>query len=209
MASTLAAANIFDRYMHTSQILRTSQYAAVFSLSASCGVAQASCGTAFCSINTDWDSQTPWYEQEAAIRFDLRAEYIRLNQLRSGTDKTIASGVIGEHDEIETRNLNWIANLSYAVTPSLSLALQAPVVRRAHTHIFNDPIEPERENWQFTRLGDITALAHLRLDNAQSSHDITYGLIGGVKLPTGSIKIQNSAGEVAERSLQPVRGLLT
>lgn len=57
----------------------------------------------------------------------------------------------------------------------------------------NDPIQAEREDWQFTRLGDISALAHLRLDNAQSSHDLAYGLIGGLKLPTGSRKVQNAS----------------
>lgn len=179
---------------------------AVILFSAVHPVANASCGTAFCSLNTDWNTQTLWNEPEAAFRFDLRAEYIDQNQLRSGADKTAASGIIGEHDEIETRNLNWIASLSHAVSPSLSLALQVPVVTRDHTHIFNDPIEPERENWQFTRLGDISALAHLRLDKAQSPHDLVYGLIGGVKLPTGSTKVQNASGEVAERSLQPGSG---
>ncbi len=170
------------------------------------GNANASCGTAFCSLNTDWDTQTAWGEKEATTRFDLRTEYIKQDQLRSGTDKVAASGVIGEHDEIKTRNLNWIASVSYALSPSLNLALQIPIVVRDHTHVFNDPIQPERENWQFTRLGDISALAHLRLDKAQSSHDLAYGLIGGVKLPTGSSKVQNSSGEVAERSLQPGSG---
>jgi hypothetical protein len=196
--------------MHTSQFFCIFQSAtAILSLGLLCllcEIANASCGTAFCSIHTDWDTQTPWNEQEAAIRLNLRAEYIHLNQLRSGTDKIAASSLSGEHNEIETHNLNWIGNLSYAISPALSVALQMPVVTRDHTHIFNEVTGPEQENWQFTRLGDITALTHWRLDKAQSSHDFAYGLIGGVKLPTGSIKVQNSAGEIAERSLQPGSG---
>lgn len=47
--------------------------------------AAASCGSAFCSINTDWDSQAPW--QDAATRLDLRMEYIHQDQLRAGTGK--------------------------------------------------------------------------------------------------------------------------
>lgn len=191
--------------MSTRPSLRTLSQAIIL-FSAVHTVANASCGTAFCSLNTDWDTQTPWDGQAAATRFDLRTEYIRQDQLRSGTDNTAVAGVTGEHDEIETRNLNWIASVSHAVSPSLSVALQVPVVNRDHTHIFNDPVDPEQENWQFTRLGDVSALAYLRLDRAQSSHNLAYGLIGGIKLPTGSIKVQNASGEVAERSLQPGSG---
>ena len=51
--------------------------------------AAASCGSAFCTINTDWDTQAPW--QDDATRLDLRAEYIRQDQLRAGTDKAAAA----------------------------------------------------------------------------------------------------------------------
>lgn len=166
--------------------------------------AEASCGSAFCSLNTDWDTQTPW--QDDATRLDLRMEYIHQDQLRSGTDKATASGTVGEHDEIRTRNRNFVASLSHAFSPSLNLALQVPLVSRDHAHVFNDVGGPEPESWNFTRLGDVRVLAHLRLDNAQSPHDRSYGLIGGLKFPTGSISMRNSAGELAERSLQPGSG---
>jgi hypothetical protein len=168
------------------------------------GNATASCGSAFCSVNTDWDTQTLWAEN--ATRLDVRMEYIRQDQLRSGTDKATASGEIGEHDEIKTLNRNFIASLSHAFSPSLSVALQVPLVSRDHSHVFNDVGGPEPESWDFTRLGDVRVLAHLRLDDAQSSRDRAYGLIGGAKLPTGSINVRNSAGEAAERSLQPGSG---
>jgi len=166
--------------------------------------AEASCGSAFCSLNTDWDTQAPW--QDDATRLDLRMETIRQDQLRSGTDKATASGTVGEHDEIRTRNRNLVASLSHAFSPSLNLALQVPLVSRDHAHVFNDVGGPEPESWDFTRLGDVRVLAHLRLDDAQSPHDRSYGLIGGVKLPTGSIDVRNAAGELAERSLQPGSG---
>ena len=166
--------------------------------------AAASCGSAFCSLNTDWDTQAPW--QDDATRLDLRMEYIHQDQLRSGTDKATASGTVGEHDEISTRNRNFVASLSHAFSSSLNLALQVPLVSRNHAHVFNGVDGPEPESWDFTRLGDVRVLAHLRLDNAQSSHDRSYGLIGGVKLPTGSIDVRNAAGELAERSLQPGSG---
>ncbi len=167
-------------------------------------VAEASCGSAFCTINTDWDTQAPW--QSDATRLDLRMEFIHQDQLRAGKDKITASGEVGEHDEIKTLNRNLIASVSHAFSPSLILALQVPLVARDHSHVFNDAGGPEPESWDFTRLGDVRLLAHLRLDDAQSSHDRAYGLIGGVKLPTGSINVRNSAGEAAERSLQPGSG---
>lgn len=166
--------------------------------------AAASCGSAFCTINTDWDTQAPW--QDDATRLDLRAEYIRQDQLRAGTDKAAAAGEVGTHDEISTRNRNMVASLSHAFGPSLRAALQVPLVSRDHSHVFNGVGGPEPESWNFTRLGDVSVLAHLRLDDAQSMHERAYGLIGGVKLPTGSIKVRNSAGELAERSLQPGSG---
>ncbi|MHB0972746.1 MAG: hypothetical protein ACYC0P_00695 [Thiobacillus sp.] len=166
--------------------------------------AAASCGSAFCSINTDWDSQAPW--QDAATRLDLRMEYIHQDQLRAGTGKAAPSGTVGEHDEIRTLNRNLVASLSHAFSPSLNLALQVPLVSRDHAHVFNDIGGPEPESWDFTRLGDVRVLAHLRLDEAQSPHDRAYGLIGGVKLPTGSTDVRNAAGELAERSLQPGSG---
>ncbi|MGE5320017.1 MAG: hypothetical protein ACM3KD_07545 [Hyphomicrobiaceae bacterium] len=167
-------------------------------------VSAASCGSAFCTINTDWDTQAPW--QDDATRLDLHMEYIRQDQLRSGTDKTAASGTPGEHDEIRTLNRNFVASLSHAFSPSLGLALQVPLVARNHAHVFNGVGGPEPESWNFTRLGDLRVLAHLRLDDAQSPHGRAYGLIAGVKLPTGSIKVRNDAGELAERSLQPGTG---
>jgi len=88
--------------------------------------AAASCGSAFCTINTDWDTQTPW--QENATRLDLRMEMIHQNQLRSGTDKTTAAGVTGEHDEIKTLNRNMVASVSHAFSSSLGVTLQAPLV---------------------------------------------------------------------------------
>lgn len=164
----------------------------------------ASCGSAFCTINTDWDLQAPW--QNNATHLDLRVETIHQDQLRYGTNKASLSGEVGEHDEVKTLNRNFIASISHALSSSLNLALKVPLVSRYHSHVFNDVGGPERESWEFTRLGDVRVLAHLRVDDAQSSHGRAFGLIGGVKLPTGSINVRNSAGEVAERSLQPGSG---
>ena len=45
-------------------------------------MAAASCGSAFCSVNTSWDAQGTWLEPGA--RVDLRYEQIRQDQPRAG-----------------------------------------------------------------------------------------------------------------------------
>ena len=188
----------------SSKTIQGRQYMAALFLLASHGAAMASCGSAFCSINTDWNAQTLWTEN--ATQLDLRMEYINQDQLRAGRDKTTASGEVGAHDEIETRNRNVIASLSHAVSSSVSLTLSVPVVSRDHSHFHNGEDGPELESWDFTQLGDVRMSAYWRLDAAQSPQDTVYGLVGGVKLPTGSTDQRNSAGETAERSLQPGTG---
>lgn len=187
-----------------SPAIRGRKCAAALILLVSHGAAMASCGSAFCSINTDWDAQTPWTEN--ATQLDVRMEYINQDQLRAGKDKTTASGEVGEHDEIETRNRNVIASLSHAISSSVSLTLSVPVVSRDHSHFHNGEDGPELESWNFTQVGDVRVLAYWRLDQAQSSQDTTYGLVGGIKLPTGSTDERNAACEMAERSLQPGTG---
>jgi hypothetical protein len=163
--------------------------------------AAASCGSAFCTFNTDWDTQAPW--QDDATRLDLRMEYIHQNQVRSGTDKSVGAG---HHQEVETYNRNGVLGLSHAFSPDWNVSIQIPVVSREHLHIHNHHGVPLPERWDFTALGDVRVLAHWRLDAAQSPHDRAYGLIGGIKLPTGSIDERNGDGTAAERSLQPGSG---
>ncbi len=149
-----------------SRTIRLLQCSATLLLGAVHGTATASCGSAFCSVNPDGFAHTPW--AESATQLDLRTEYIDQDQLRAGRDKTVPSGEVDEHDEIETRNRNYIAGISHAVSADLSLTL--------------------------------------RLDAAQSSNDLAYGLIGGIKLRTGATDEHNNEGEEAERSLQPGTG---
>ena len=176
------------------------KYVAVLALWLAQGVAFASCGATFCTINTDWDTQAPW--QNDASRLDLRMEYIRQDQLRSGTTKAAGGG---HHQEVETYNRNWVLGLSHAFAPDWNLSVQIPVVSRDHLHIHHHQGVPIPENWDFTRLGDIRVLTHVRLDDWAPAGGTT-GLIGGIKLPTGSIKVRNGDGDLAERSLQPGSG---
>lgn len=161
----------------------------------------ASCGSAFCTVNTDWNAQAPW--QNSATQLDVRTEYIHQNQVRSGTRKSVDAG---HHEEVETYNRNTWLTLSQAFTPELNVSVQVPIVSRDHLHVHHHHGVPLRDRWDFTELGDMRILAHARLDDIPASGRTAYGLIAGVKLPTGSTDQRNRAGDLAERSLQPGSG---
>ncbi|WP_223264432.1 hypothetical protein [Sulfuriferula plumbiphila] len=172
---------------------------------ASCSeMANASCGAAFCTLNSDWGIQGAW--EHSGTRLDLRYEWVRQGQLRSGTAKAAAAGIADTHDEVKTLNRNTIATLDHSLDSNWGIALRLPVVARKHEHIHNDPINgAQPETWKFSALGDVQLLGLYRFDPGHTS-PASAGLRFGVKLPTGSIAQRNAGGELAERSLQPGSG---
>lgn len=162
---------------------------------------RASCGSSFCSVNTQWESQGAW--SEPGLRFGLRYEYLDQNQLRSGSRKAEPDATPGSMttDELNTLNRNWLANLDYTIDRNWSVSLQLPYVVRDHRHVFNDVV-PVTETWSITGLGDLRALATYQVAVNQGA----VGLRLGVKLPTGSTKETNGDGVTAERALQPGTG---
>ncbi len=85
---------------------------ATLALCATTMPAQASCGSAFCTLNTNEDALGPWVKP--GLRLDLRAEYVRQDTLRSGTHKVDAAGEPDTHDEVHTLNRNFVASLDYS-----------------------------------------------------------------------------------------------
>ena len=71
--------------------LRTLVVAGV--VAASSSVAQASCGSAFCLVNTNWGAQGVW--TEPGWRGDLRYEYINQDQPRAGTQDVSVGQIPG------------------------------------------------------------------------------------------------------------------
>ncbi|HEY3325910.1 MAG TPA: transporter [Novimethylophilus sp.] len=164
--------------------------------------AAAHCGGAFCTLNTNWDVQGVW--DKPGIRLDLRAEFIGLDQLRTGTNKTVAAGVPDTHDEVRTINRNFVATLDYSIGPDWGFTLRAPLISRNHKHIHNDVGGPKTETWNFTEVGDMQAVARYTFYHGVDNGDA--GVRFGLKLPTGSTGQASGAGEKAERSLQPGSG---
>lgn len=168
--------------------------------------AHASCGAAFCLVNTDWASQGNF--TDTGVRFDLHYETIDLDQPRNGTDRVGVGQVPRHHDEVETRNRNVVAALDWNFAPNWGVGVSLPYVDRYHLHIHNHHGEQLPETWSFRELGD--ARIQARYVDSEVSDDATrmrsWGFSFGAKLPTGKHDVANGEGEEAERTLQPGTG---
>jgi hypothetical protein len=173
-------------------------FAAAFS-----GPAAAGCGSAFCSVNTDWSTQGAWTEPGG--RFDLRYEFIDQDQPRSGTSDVAVGEIPGHHDEVRTINRNWIAAFDYTFNANWSAGIQLPVVSRSHSHLHNHMGAVLPESWSFVEVGDASVAGRYRFGQAGPQMG-GFGVQLGVKLPTGQYDVANDAGDLAERSLQPGTG---
>jgi len=164
--------------------------------------AHASCGSAFCLVNTDFAVQGAWLDH--GWRGDLRYELVQQNRLMRGSS-TIKPADLEDTSEVEqrTRTQRVTASLDYGFNANWGLSLQLPFIDRVHEHL----ADGEPENWHFRKLGDARVTGRwqsaLLGDTASAG---SLGLIAGLKLPTGSSTVRNSDDALAERALQPGTG---
>lgn len=168
--------------------------------------ALATCGSAFCTVNTNWDAHGAW--AEPGWRLDLRYERITQDQPQAGSDRVSVGQLRRHHDEVLTRNRNWLATFDYTVNADWGVAVALPYVDRSHLHIHNHMGQQLPESWDFSGAGDARVLARYRLATFEDKEPRlgTVGLTFGVKLPTGRIDVRNADGDLAERPLQPGTG---
>jgi Putative MetA-pathway of phenol degradation len=166
----------------------------------------ASCGAAFCAVNTNWNLQG--LVAEPGWRLDLRYEHINQDQPMAGGKRVAVGQVPQHHDEVKTVNRNYLATLDYTIDDRWGVALTVPASDRDHTHIHNHGGARITDQWNFARTGDVRVLGRhqWRIENAEKMALDFYGLNFGVKLPTGDRDIRNAAGDRAERTLQPGTG---
>lgn len=164
---------------------------------------QASCGTAFCGVNTNWDAQGLW--NQPGWRADLRFEYIDQDQPRHGSDKLAVGELHRHHDEVRTINRNWLLNLDYGFDEHWGLSLLLPYVNRDHEHIHHHHGHELPERWDFGELGDVRLVGRYQFA-PRPFQDSRHGLMFGLKLPTGDHELTNAEGDLAERTLQPGSG---
>ncbi|HUQ25983.1 MAG TPA: hypothetical protein VM140_09950 [Burkholderiales bacterium] len=168
--------------------------------------AAASCGSAFCTVNTSWEAQGAW--TEPGTRLDFRYEYINQDQPMSGSRKVGVGEIRKHHDEVYTRNRNYLTAIDHTLDADWGVNVLVPVVSREHLHIHNHMGAQLEERWDFTALGDVRVLARRRLasfEDQEPSHGVAAANFG-LKLPTGKTDVKNGDGDPAERSLQPGSG---
>jgi hypothetical protein len=168
--------------------------------------AQASCGASFCMVNTNWNLQG--FAPEAGLRVDLRFEYIKQDELRTGSDRIAFGQISKHHDEIRTINRNVLAEVDYTINRDWGVSATVPMVDRDHSHIHNHRGAQLLEQWSFTRVGDVRVLGRRQwLAEDTASRKLSfYGMNFGLKLPTGDKELRNDNGDRAERTLQPGTG---
>lgn len=170
--------------------------------------AAGSCGSAFCAINTNWDTHGAW--AQPGLRLDIRYERVEQNQPLAGSNKVAVGAIAQDHDEVRTSNRNWLATLDYTFNADWGASVALPMVKRDHLHLENDFAAGTRtpESWNFNKLGDARVMARYRIATVESGeHSLgTLGLNFGLKLPTGRTDVRNEDGERAERTLQPGTG---
>lgn len=170
-------------------------------------LAFASCGTAFCTVNSNWTSESAAIEAGSSI--DLRYEFINQDQPRAGKDDVSVGEIRRHHDEVRTINRNALVSFSHMFSSGWGVSVTAPIVDRQHKHIHNHHGAQIPETWNFTELGDMRVTGRYQLpligDPLKPS---TVGVVFGLKLPTGRTDVSNSAGDEAERSLQPGTGTM-
>ena len=96
--------------------------------------ANASCGSAFCSVNTNWDTQG--LSANEGLRVDLRYSYAKANQLRAGSSRISPEAPSGSDAEIENkRTVNQLLNIDADYTINSSWNLKRPSMKPAPRRI--------------------------------------------------------------------------
>lgn len=178
------------------------------------GLTHASCGSAFCTVNTNWDVQG--LSHESGWLADLRYSYARADRLMAGASSQPAETPSGpaEGREIENRRtINQMLNLNldYAINRQWGVTLGLPFVMRDHSHTFDIASGPFVQQAKFNEVGDVRLLGRY---NFAAGADAGAGLRFGLKLPTGATDKTMSPPDPAnpttpyklERSSQPGTG---
>ena len=173
-----------------------------------CAVAQASCGSAFCSINANWDEHSLGHQGWSA---DLRYGYSHADKLRSGSDTISAdTTAAGEVENLGTYNRTTTATVDYSYNDRWAVKLILPFIDRKHEHNIGPYIgatPADFESFHARALGDVSVIGRYRWALDEASHS-GMGVKFGLKLDTGKKDVTiDQTGEIPEEAtLQPGNG---
>ena len=183
-------------------------------LSAAEAWACASCG---CTLSSDWEDAS-----QKSFKFDLRYDYIDQNQLRSGvsTIAPVAASQLFNNGnpqevEVDTRNVYVTAAAEYSIDPSWKISAIAPYIIRYHDTLgtASNGITAGPGGGEYisntANFGDIKLIG--RFQGFSPQHD--FGVLLGIKLPTGSFSLTGTSTDPTapgpapiDRGLQPGTG---
>lgn len=171
-----------------------------------CATAQASCGSAFCSINTNWDEHSLGHQGWSA---GLRYSYSHADTLRSGSDTIKAdTSADGEVENMGTYNNIVTGTVDYTYNNNWGVMVAVPFIDRKHQHHvgpYTGSSPAGTETFHATALGDTQLIGRFRWSLGEESHS-GLGLKFGIKLPTGSQDVTMDGEVPEEASLQPGSG---
>ena len=88
--------------------------------------AAASCGSAFCMVDTQWSMQG--VTTSAGTRLDLRYEYISQDRLQNGRSRVGVGEIPRDHDEVQTVNRNYVGTVDHTFNANWGVTATIPVV---------------------------------------------------------------------------------
>jgi hypothetical protein len=172
---------------------------------------QASCGSAFCSVNTDWNEHG---FNKQGWSTDFRYSYSRADILRSGSNQIVADPTAApyntgiEAENLRTINQSVMASLDYTYDNHWGGVVQIPYVMRDHTHSIGnpDPAQVTTENFTANAIGDIKVIGRYRWESGMDNRS-GLGIKFGMKLNTGHKGFLMDTGALPEEAtLQPGNG---
>ncbi len=174
----------------------------------------ASCGQAFCPIETSTVAERPLLGRQLSINFIY--EFIDQDQPYIGTTRARVGQIPRDHDEQFTRNSTYKLSLDYGLTSRLTVGVLLPFLDRLHQHIGHEEEElsgslggtrivNKTERWRYQEFGDMQLTLRYLLLKPETPTQPAFSLIVGAKLPTGRTGVSNDE-EKAELTLQPGNG---
>ncbi|HEY8085273.1 MAG TPA: hypothetical protein VIE69_06695 [Methylophilaceae bacterium] len=182
---------------------RASVYASLLALCLAAPLTANACSSCGCTLNSDWSAQG--VSAGEGLHFDIRADYFQQNQMRHGTDAVSRTSVpAGTEVQETTINRNLSLALDYAVNADWSVNVMLPLYSRTHNTFgdgssgvaYPDPAALQTSSSQ--GIGDIKVTTRY----SGWSADHSFGIIAGLKLPTGDTKDTFSDGSPLDRGLQ-------
>jgi hypothetical protein len=165
-------------------------------ISSTDALACSSCG---CTLNSDWTSQG--IATGEGTRFDIRFDYFKQNDYRSGTSSVSRDEVAASGSEVQdtTINRNLTLGLDHSFNQDWAINVLVPVFSRSHgTYGDAYPDATAIITSSSKGIGDIRVTGRYQGLSADHSSGITLG----VKLPTGETNDTFNDGSALDRGLQ-------